>query len=103
MSLLRVESVKGPFHECGDGGTPDCWPVVERQIAEAFGRKKSKCAQRTTSCGRGFASQMWERSYRLFMLCAGRPASLFLDKNPLDIVQKGTTRAFMPYYRTKDE
>ena len=37
------------------------------------------------------------------MLCAGRPASLFLDKNPLDMVQKGTTRAFMPYYRTKDE
>ncbi|CAN0471452.1 unnamed protein product [Ascophyllum nodosum] len=81
---------------------PDCWPVVERQIVEAFSRKKSKCAQRTTSCGRGFASQVWEISYR-FMLCAGRPASLLLDKNPLDIVQEGATRAFMPYHRTKDE
>ncbi|CAN0462398.1 unnamed protein product, partial [Ascophyllum nodosum] len=75
MSLLRVESVKGPFHECGDGGMPDCWPVVEHQIAEAFGRKKSKCAQRATSYGRGFASQVWEISDR-FMLCAGQPASL---------------------------
>ncbi|CAN0391571.1 unnamed protein product [Ascophyllum nodosum] len=81
---------------------PDCWPVVERQILEAFSRKKRKCAERTTSCGRGFASQVWEISYR-FMLCAGRPASLLLDKNPLDIVQEGATRAFMPYHRTMDE
>ncbi|CAN0447487.1 unnamed protein product, partial [Ascophyllum nodosum] len=36
---------------------PDCWPVAERQILEAFSRKKRKCAERTTSCGRGFASQ----------------------------------------------
>ncbi|CAM9625512.1 unnamed protein product, partial [Ascophyllum nodosum] len=35
ISLLRVESVTGPFHKCGDGGMPDCWPVVERQILEA--------------------------------------------------------------------
>ncbi|CAM9937505.1 unnamed protein product, partial [Ascophyllum nodosum] len=52
--------------------------------------------------GRGFASQVWEISYR-FMLCAGQPASLLLDKNPLDIVQDCATRAFMPYHRTKDE
>ena len=56
MSLLRIESVNGPFHECGDGGVPDCWPVVERQIAEVFGLK-SKCAQKTTACERGFAFQ----------------------------------------------
>ena len=46
--------------------------------------------------------RVWEISYR-FMLCAGRPASLLLDKNPLDIVQEGATRAFMPYHRTMDE
>ena len=46
--------------------------------------------------------RVWEISYR-FMLCAGRPASLLLDKTPLDIMQEGATRAFIPYHRTKAE
>ena len=39
----------------------------------------------------------------MFMFRAEWPASFLLDKTPLDIVQKGAIRAFMPYLRAKDE